>query len=236
MNKNICIKKIIKNIEDLNKNNLESHNIYYKTYDDDIYTMKLLFIGTKNTPYENGFYLFDLKLPEDYPFSPPKMKYCTNNNKTRFNPNLYINGKVCLSLLNTWSGPKWTSCNSLTSLLLSLQAIVFIENPLHNEPGFENDISTRCINYNKILYYQNINTAIINTIKNLPNSFSCFEGIIIQKFLENYNLILEFINKQTLNEVIIDANIYNMKEIINYKILKKELIKLYENILEKNNL
>lgn len=29
----------------------------------------------------------------------------TGGGKVRFNPNLYNNGKVCLSLLGTWSGP-----------------------------------------------------------------------------------------------------------------------------------
>jgi hypothetical protein len=27
--------------------------------------------------------------------------------QVRFNPNLYSDGKVCLSLLGTWSGPGW---------------------------------------------------------------------------------------------------------------------------------
>jgi hypothetical protein len=43
----------------------------------------------------------------------------------RFNPNLYINGKVCLSLLGTWSGPSW---NPKTSTLL--QARPFCTPPL----------------------------------------------------------------------------------------------------------
>ena len=120
MNKTLCIKRIIKDINDLEKNNLETHNIFYHTYDDNIYKIKVLIIGTKDTPYENGFYFFDITLPENYPFEPPKVKFCTSNNRTRFNPNLYIDGKVCLSLINTWQGPKWTSCNSLTSILLSL--------------------------------------------------------------------------------------------------------------------
>ena len=29
------------------------------------------------------------------------------NTQVRFNPNLYNCGKVCLSLLGTWSGPGW---------------------------------------------------------------------------------------------------------------------------------
>ena len=110
MNHNtLYLKRLIKDIEELNKNNLHKHNIYHQTYDDQINHLKILIIGTNNTPYEYGYYFFDINIPDDYPFSPPKVIYKTQNNKTRFNPNLYINGKVCLSIINTWSGPKWTS-------------------------------------------------------------------------------------------------------------------------------
>ena len=55
-----------------------------------------------DTPYYGGFYFFSIDYPINYPYSPPKFKYMTNDGITRFNPNLYINGKVCLSILNTW--------------------------------------------------------------------------------------------------------------------------------------
>tara|TARA_Y100000768_G_scaffold210854_1_gene158834 strand:- start:523 stop:1230 length:708 start_codon:yes stop_codon:yes gene_type:complete len=234
MSKTLCIKRIIKDINDLEKNNLESHNIYFNTVEDDIYRLKVLIIGTTDTPYENGFYFFDINIPEEYPFAPPKVKFCTSNNKTRFNPNLYVDGKVCLSLINTWSGPKWTSCNSLTSVLLSLQAIVFIKNPLHNEPGFEYDNTIRCTNYNKILCYENINTGIIKMIKHIPNGFDLFESIIIQYFFENYNNIITFIEKQIQEPITVDAKIYSMKQQIDYKNLKKRITDLYEYIVNKN--
>lgn len=236
MNKNICIKRILKDINDLKKNNLDTHNIYYYNNDDDIYKLKVLIIGTIDTPYQYGFYLFDITLPEDYPFAPPKVKFCTSNHRTRFNPNLYVCGKVCLSLINTWHGPKWTSCNSLTSLLLSLQAIVFIQNPIQNEPGYETENGSKCINYNKILYYENINTAIIGLINNIPNTFDCFENIIIQNFIKNYNNILKFIKEQPQKKIMYDAKVYMMKQELDYSILKKNIIELYEYINQKNKL
>ena len=227
---NLKIKRILKDINNLKKNDLENHGIYFKTNDENIHNLKILIIGTKQTPYEYGYYFFDINLPEDYPFAPPKIQFCTQNNTTRFNHNLYINGKVCLSLINTWAGPKWTACNSLTSVLLSLQAIVFIENPLHNEPGFENDMTIRNINYNKILYYENINTAIYNMIKNPPHGFYIFDSIIKTKFIENYDNIINNIKLIKNKEEIINAHIYNMKTKINYNILKNNLKNLYKQL------
>lgn len=78
----------------------------------------------------------------------------TGNNTVRFNPNLYRNGKVCLSILgyafislrksshfipfifSTWSGPSWSPAQCISSLLISIQSLMS-EKPYHNEPGFE---------------------------------------------------------------------------------------------------
>ena len=40
-----------------------------------------------------GAYMFEFTYPTEYPFVPPKVTYLTNDGKTRFNPNLYRNGK-----------------------------------------------------------------------------------------------------------------------------------------------
>ena len=74
----------------------------HKYDDENIFKMYCLIIGTENTPYEDGFYLFDFTFTEEYPLKPPKVKYCTLNGNIRFNPNLYTCGKVCLSILNTY--------------------------------------------------------------------------------------------------------------------------------------
>ena len=232
----INAKRLVKDIKDLEINNLQSHGIYHYINEDNIYNIKILMIGPDNTPYCYGFYLFDITISDEYPFKPPIVKYCTQNGYTRFNPNLYVNGKVCLSILNTWAGPQWSSCNNITTVLLSIQSMVFVKNPLHNEPGFENDNSLRCTNYNKILYYENINTAIIKMINNIPKSFDFFESIIIQYFFENYNNIITFIDKQIQEPNIVDAKIYSMKQQIDYKNLKKKITDLYECIVNKNKL
>jgi ubiquitin-protein ligase len=70
----------------------------------------------------------------------------TGNGAVRFNPNLYNNGKVCLSLLGTWSGPSWDPATStVLQILVSLQAMVFCPNPFFNEPGYE--LSEVCAAY-----------------------------------------------------------------------------------------
>ena len=60
----------------------------------------------------------------------------TSNGLVRFNPNLYKNGKVCLSILGTWEGPAWLPSQSIASVLMSIQSLMN-SNPYFNEPGHE---------------------------------------------------------------------------------------------------
>ncbi|KAI1454229.1 hypothetical protein F4805DRAFT_332646 [Annulohypoxylon moriforme] len=101
--------------------------------------MKVLIIGPKHTPYEHGLFEFDLYCPLDYPNSPPLMKFkTTNGGKIRFNPNLYEDGKICLSLLGTWAGEPWRANQStILQVLVSIQSMILCEQPWYNEPGRE---------------------------------------------------------------------------------------------------
>ncbi|KAH6556351.1 hypothetical protein KP509_1Z185900 [Ceratopteris richardii] len=84
-------------------------------------------------------FLFDILLKASYPFEPPEVHFLTTGGgKVRFNPNLYANGHVCLSLLGTWMGPGWEpSKSNLMQVLLSIQGLVLVADPLYNEPGSE---------------------------------------------------------------------------------------------------
>ena len=51
-------------------------------------------------------------------------------------PNLYNCGKVCLSLLGTWSGDageSWTLESTLLQVFVSIQALIFVKEPYFNE-------------------------------------------------------------------------------------------------------
>lgn len=87
--------------------------------------IKVLITGPEESPYQNGLFEFDLFFPSTYPFSPPKLSFLTTaNGEVRFNPNLYQDGKICLSILNTWEGrpeEKWNPFCSLLQVLVSIQ-------------------------------------------------------------------------------------------------------------------
>lgn len=228
------IKRIAKDVKDIIKNPLHDHGIYYTHDNDNILKGKALFIGPEETPYENGYYLFEFEFPPTYPQMPPKVLYCTNDGITRFNPNLYRNGKVCLSMLNTWRGDQWSSCNTISSILLNI-CTVFHNKPLLNEPGkYEND--EEFDNYNKILTYRNIEVAIGNIMengiaeKNFPELFE----IIVENFKKNYDKICILVNNNIENnDEIVTMKFFNMIAKLSYKTQQKRLKKIMKTITNK---
>lgn len=65
-----------------------------------LFQIHALITGPFDTPYEGGFFYFLIRCPPDYPIRPPRVKLMTTGGgQVRFNPNLYRNGKVCLSIL-----------------------------------------------------------------------------------------------------------------------------------------
>jgi ubiquitin-protein ligase len=134
--------------------------------------LKFMIIGPKDTPYQDGCYTFDLLLPANYPSTHPQCHFLTTGHgRVRFNPNLYNAGKVCLSLLGTWSGEAWTANSTILQLLISIQSLILIEEPYFNEPGYTREYGTatgteRSNSYNKNIRTQNINWGIIDVLKN----------------------------------------------------------------------
>lgn len=230
-------KRLIKDIVNIHKNPLTDQGIYYQHDDTNMTKGYALIIGPENTPYQFGNYLFEFNFPYDYPTHPPKLIFKTYDkyNRTRFHPNLYISGKVCLSILNTWYGEQWTSCQTIRSILLTIVSILD-ENPLLNEPGYVKDIqSHRNIEYNELISYKNIEIAIYDLIKNksFVQEFNIFYTFMVQNFKEKYNNIKKIIkNNMDKDNKTNYIQVYSMKQMIKYKEIDEKITELY-NSLEK---
>ncbi|KRY13653.1 putative ubiquitin-conjugating enzyme protein 17 [Trichinella patagoniensis] len=183
-------KRIAREIASL-ENNIplnESNSIFVCIDESRCDLMKVLITGPDQTPYQNGCFEFDVFFPANYPFVPPKMTFLTTNSgEVRFNPNLYQDGKVCLSILNTWEGrpeEKWNPYCSLLQLLVSVQALIFVKEPYFNEPGFEKYICTDkgqhlSKSYNQQLNHATLQLAIVEQLRKPPE---CFKDIILRHF------------------------------------------------------
>ncbi|CAI8058283.1 Ubiquitin-conjugating enzyme E2 Z [Geodia barretti] len=132
---------------------------------DNITTVHAMITGPFETPYEGGLFHFFVRFPPNYPFSPPRVKFLTTGGGTvRFNPNLYQNGKVCLSILGTWSGPGWTATQSLLSVLVSIQSLLN-DKPYHNEPGYNQAHNPGDVEkYNDIIVHETLRVAVCDSL------------------------------------------------------------------------
>ena len=224
------LKRIISEISSL-KNSLPTNydsTIWIRISKKHMNIFTFLISGPKDTPYENGLFLFNAYLPTNYPNIEPKvLLITTGEGSVRFNPNLYNCGKVCLSLLGTWFGhdnEKWNSKTStFLQVLISIQSLIFIENPYFNEPGYESIIipsgNLNSKLYNNKIQIQTIKWAIINQIKNPPIGY---EEVVLNHFKIKKEDILNKVNIWLENT---DSGLKSkLEEEIN--ILKIELDKL----------
>ena len=225
------IKRIIQDLKSLDTKSLEQNNIYYFHDEENVFRGYAMIIGPEDTPYYHGFYFFQFDFPENYPFSPPKAKFCTYDGRTRFHPNLYISGKVCLSLLNTWRGDSWNSCQSIETVLFNL-TMLFDKEPLLNEPGLNPSLRDIQI-YNDIITYRNLEHSFCYYMQesNVPEVFKVFWDIMVKKTKENKDKIIDFMMENA--KVKVDYKripIYNTDATIDYISLNKKIRGIFERI------
>ena len=192
------LKRIAKDRKQLQENKLEGIHVIWDS-DEDLFHLKAMIIGPEGTPYEKGFFFFDIEFTKKYPFEPPKVKFITGDGNTRFNPNLYIKGKVCLSILGTWSGPSWTSSQNLSTVLLSIQSLLN-ENPIINEPGWEKyEKSAKSRSYNRVLTHQVLGVTVLKQLDTAEftkdSPYHRFFPIMKKYFCDNFDWYLCKLNE-----------------------------------------
>lgn len=235
-----AIKRILnKDIKEIQKMKLDDLGIHIEFDEENMLRARAIIMGPEDTPYENGILYFIIEFPNNYPFSPPKIGYLSSS-RYRIHPNLYVGkshdnfvGKVCLSSINTWSGPKWTTVMHIGSILLSIQSLL-CNNPLHNEPGFEEEVGERNDLYNRIVEYDTYNHLIRKNGFEIHPLFIYFKPIIDNHFLKKMDKILnklEKLTKQYSKTEKITLNIYNIMMIIDYQSLKVELGQKFKNLI-----
>ncbi|PLB38474.1 ubiquitin-conjugating enzyme E2 [Aspergillus candidus] len=136
-----CLKRIRKEFGILSSS--LPPGIFVRTWESRIDLLRVLIIGPQGTPYEHAPFVIDFHFSDDFPTQPPAAFFHSwTNGQGMINPNLYEDGKVCLSVLGTWptENPEetWSPVNStVLQILVSIMGLVLVKTPFYNEPGYE---------------------------------------------------------------------------------------------------
>lgn len=188
-----AIKRVQSEQLDFVKNPMDAEGIFV-SWTDQMYLCRVLIIGPPETPYEHGFYFFEIKYPNTYPWDAPNVKFMTGDKRVRLNPNLYVNGKVCLSILGTWSGPPWTPGLTLRTIMLSIQSLLHAH-PLQNEPAFSKETGEREERYARMLSYENVFVSLLRMMEHPPEAFQSFRPHQGYFFLRNAEALKTVMHK-----------------------------------------
>jgi ubiquitin-protein ligase len=168
--------------------------VWVHVYPDRMELLRACLEGPQGTPYSDALFFFDVYLPPTYPQSPPQVKFWSYGEN--LNPNLYENGKVCLSLLGTWSGKdSETWCperSNLLQVLVSILGLVLNTEPYYNEPGFEREKDTlqggvRAQRYNESVALSSYH-LMLRVLRSQPLDFN---NVVKRHFAERRAVILE---------------------------------------------
>ena len=85
------------------------------------YEWSATIIGPGNSPYQGAIFYLDIKLPDGYPFKPPKIKFKT----PIFHPNINRTGDKCLDTIH----PTWPPILTIGKVLLAICSLLTDPNP-----------------------------------------------------------------------------------------------------------
>jgi len=188
-------RRILSDLKELTKS-LDGTGIYFHHEDDNLRKVWVVITGSDGTPYEDCPMWFEFEFPDMYPMISPKGKFCTGDGKTRFNPNLYVDGKICLSILGTWQGPSWTPVMTLHTIINSICALVMNEEPLRNEPGWERSHEKDIKEYNQVVEYRCLCVGLVQQLKNTHQNFMPMREKMLEHFKRNFGRIMERVRQR----------------------------------------
>lgn len=120
------------------KQYLKDPNNYYSiNIDNDMLNWKVLIFGPSETIFEGGVFECYFTFPNNYPNKPPEFKFITKIP----HPNIYPDGKVCISILHDGIdeynyediSERWNPSHSVNSIIMSI--ISMLSNPNLESPA-----------------------------------------------------------------------------------------------------
>lgn len=110
----MCTRRLTRELKAIQKSPMTDPNVYTTPLENNLLEWHYVIEGSKDTPYEGGFYWGKLIFPKQYPLKPPSVMMLTPNG--RFKPNR----RLCLSMSDfhpeSWN-PMWSVSTIITGLI-----------------------------------------------------------------------------------------------------------------------
>ena len=117
----MAIRRLQKEISDMEKDTDAATNCSAGLYNNDLFNWQATIIGPDETPYEGGVFSLKIAFPADYPFKPPKITFETKI----YHTNINASGGICLDILKD----QWSPALNTTKVLLSICSLMADPNP-----------------------------------------------------------------------------------------------------------
>uniref|UniRef100_A0A915JWQ6 E2 ubiquitin-conjugating enzyme n=1 Tax=Romanomermis culicivorax TaxID=13658 RepID=A0A915JWQ6_ROMCU len=123
---NIALQRVQKEFKEIiTSDEVASLGIKIEMIDSSMFKLSGEILGPPETPYCGGTFKLSIDVPDNYPFQPPKVKFCTNI----WHPNISsATGAICLDLLKD----QWAASMTLRTILISIQSLLCSPEP--NDP------------------------------------------------------------------------------------------------------
>jgi len=141
-----------------------------------IFIWTVWFLGPKGTPYEGGHFKARFTFPPDTPMSPPEMRIISQF----WHPNVYPDGKVCMSILhppqvdefNTQESLniRWNPVQTLESIFLSF--LTLLNDPDPSDAGAPANVDAlRMYRNQRSSFMKKCKESVEASIKALPPGY-----------------------------------------------------------------
>jgi len=104
--------------------------------DSNLYEWQCIVEGPNDTPYQGGYFQATLSFPPEFPSKPPLMRFTTPG---FWHPNVYKDGKVCISILHEAKEDQFNEQESIDEKwrpILSVEAVIVSVMSMLSEPNF----------------------------------------------------------------------------------------------------
>lgn len=180
----INVKRMSKERERLEKPNPD-YFVHFKN--DDVTSLDAYLLGAPDSLYSHKVLKFHIDIPSNYPFMPPKVKFIQHGSG-RIHPNLYVDGKVCLSILGTWPGEPWSQAMGVETILVTIRSLLD-NKPFTHEPSGRDDPA-----YNSWVQYCTWNLLLLDHLE--KETEPAFQAFLNDHLLKNGLDILSTLKAQ----------------------------------------